>query len=124
MRMAREVAEEFLFTTLESGRNAAFAQAREIDAWLGPNAPWKDRTGDARRGLAAWVDTQTGPIGTIMISHDPSLDYTIWLEIAYQGRWSIIRPALDRWAPETKRVIQNMVNLGVISLGKKTRRKR
>lgn len=124
MRMMEEVAQEFLYTTLQSGRRAAHAQAREIDAWLGPHAPWRDRTTRARRGLAAWVDEEAGPLGTIIIAHDQTLDYVIWLEIANQGRFSIIRPALDYWAPKTREVLQNMVNLGIISMGKKTRRRR
>jgi hypothetical protein len=119
-----QVAEEFLHTVLVSGKNAAKRQAREIDEWLGPHAPWKDDTGDARRGLHAFVDETAGPIGTIVISHDPLLDYTIWLEIANQGRYSIIRPALDYWAPKTKASLQSLVNLGLISMGSKTRRKR
>lgn len=122
--MLGQVAEEFLFTTLQSGRKAAREQAREIDAWLGPNAPWRDRTGMARRGLSAWVDETTGPIGTIIISHDQTLDYVIWLEIANQGRYSIIRPALDYWAPKTQAVLQGMANLGIITMGKKARRRR
>src|SRR4249919_3708579 len=122
--MMGQVAEEFLFTTLQSGKKAALEQAREIDAWLGPNAPWRDRTWRARRGLSAWVDNTGGPIGTIIIAHDQTLDYVIWLEIANQGRYSIIRPALDYWAPKTQAVLQNMANLGIITMGKKTRRRR
>lgn len=124
MRMMENVANEFLYTTLESGKNIALEQAREIDAWLPAHAPWRDRTGRARRGLAAWVEYGGGPIGTIVIAHDQTLDYVIWLEIANQGRYSIIRPALDYWAPRTKRSLQNMVNLGIISMGKKTRKKK
>src|SRR5215471_492532 len=124
MRMMESVAQEFLYTTLQSGKNAAHQQAREIDEWLPRHAPWRDRTGRARRGLAAWVDETTGPIGTIIIAHSQELDYVIWLEIANQGRYSIIRPALDYWAPRTQETLQRLANLGIITMGKKTRRRR
>lgn len=122
--MMGQVAEEFLHTVLVSGKNAAHRQAREIDEWLGPHAPWRDRTTRARRGLHAFLDEEAGPIGTIVISHSTTLDYVIWLEIANQGRYSIIRPALDYWAPKTKASLQSLVNLGIVTMGKKTRRKR
>lgn len=122
--MMGQVAEEFLHTVLVSGKNAAHRQAREIDEWLGPHAPWKDRTTLARKGLHAFLDETTGPLGTIVISHSTTLDYVIWLEIANQGRFSIIRPALDYWGRKTQSTLQNLVNLGIISMGKKTRRKR
>ena len=80
-------------------------------------APWTDRTGDARRGLRAWVE-EVGPIGEIHVSHDEELDYAVWLEVAYQGRWGIISKTIDYWEPKFARGIQGMANLHIIEVVK------
>ena len=101
---------------LFSGKRVAFQQAEDMEAWMKDNAPWTDRTGRARAGLTAWVNEADGPIGSIIISHDLSLDYPIFLETAYQGRWAIITPTLDYWEPKLQQSLDRMSRLGIITI--------
>jgi len=111
-----EQTEKYLFAVFQSGRRVAIEQAEDMEAWAKENAPWTDRTGKAREGLKATVEP-TGPIGTIILQHDPDLDYTIWLELAYQGKWAILTPARDFWGPVIRRSMQNLVNLKLATFG-------
>ena len=88
-----------------------------MEQWAKDNAPWKDRTTKARQGLKAWVDPTSGPIGTIVLQHDPSLHYTIWLELAHQGRYSILVPAKDFWGPRILQSLKRIARLGLVTLG-------
>lgn len=110
-----KLTENYVQTVFESGRNIALKQAEAMEEWAKMNAPWKDVTGRARAGLHAWVE-QRGSIGIIWLSHDETLDYTKWLEIAHQGRFSILEPARDYWFPITRRAMQGMLNLKIITL--------
>ena len=60
-------------------------------------APWTDRTTNARSGL--WTKdfhTGSGPIGftkhTVVFGH--AMDYGIWLEVANSGKYQIIMPTV------------------------------
>lgn len=56
------------------------------------NAPWRDRTGNARRSIGSRVDTFgekiTGVLGI-------GVFYGVWLEVSNQGRYRIVQPTLD-----------------------------
>lgn len=67
-------------------RNAAWGQA-----WARVNAPWTDRTGAARGGLFAFP-MSSGGHHEILFTHTP--EYGIWLEIANNGKYQIIMPAV------------------------------
>lgn len=98
-----------------SGRKVAESRAEQMLAWAKANAPWTDRTGAARRGLNTSVEQSAQVIAEITISHDPNLDYAIWLELANQGRFAIIAPTIDMWGPIFMRDMQNMMNLGLVT---------
>jgi hypothetical protein len=93
----------------EKGYGAAFAlsfhigvseitrgMAREVQNYAKLNAPWEDRTGDARDGLHAEGDYSFTKY-TITLYH--TVEYGIWLEIAYSGNWAIIMPTIEHYAP-------------------------
>lgn len=107
-----EMAEKYTQAVFQSGRNIAYDRAEDMEAWARQQAPWQDRTGDARERLHATVE-ETGPIGTIVLSH--GVDYGIWLEVAHSGAYAIIAPAIDYWAPIVFRDLQRMMNLGLVS---------
>lgn len=96
-----------------SGRKIAHKRAADMEEYAKANAPWQDRTGDARRGLNATVE-ETGPIGTIVLAHGVS--YGLWLEIANGGQYSILPQTIDLFAPLVMRDLQRMLNLGIVSL--------
>lgn len=72
--------------------------ADEMTAYAKENAPWEDRTGDAREGLKA-VPVQDAINGTYSIFLGYSVDYGIYLETYNGGVLAITRPTVERFAP-------------------------
>lgn len=107
-----QMAQNYTNAIFQSGRRIAYDRAEDMENWAKENAPWQDRTGDARERLHATVE-ETGPIGTIVLSH--GVDYGWALEIGHGGRYAIIAPAIDVWGPIVMRDLQNMINLGLVS---------
>lgn len=71
--------------------------AGEILAYAQSNAPWSDRTGDAREGLGVEV-THTFGVVTLELFH--TVDYGKWLETIQNGQFAVIMPTLERFAPQ------------------------
>jgi hypothetical protein len=69
------------------------------------NAPWRDRTSNARNGLFA-VAERDRPAYRIVVGH--SVPYGIWLEVKYSGRHAIIRPTIDHEGPEVMRTVSQL----------------
>lgn len=76
--------------------------AQEMVAYAQSHAPWEDRTGEARLGLGASVSD-----GFSSWSHDAieivlfhGVDYGIWLEVRWGGKYAIILPTLEAMGPE------------------------
>lgn len=65
--------------------------AARMQSYAQTNAPWTDRTGNARQGLRA-VTLKTATAVTIVLFH--TMDYGKWLELAHQGRFQILLPTL------------------------------
>lgn len=84
---------------LQAGLPAVVNQVMDYNAnegqnFMRANAPWTDRTGNARQGLFA-RNFRRGPLSyTIVLWH--SVPYGIWLEIAMDRRYKIIEPAWRR----------------------------
>lgn len=75
----------------------ALHYAVEIQNHAQNNAPWEDRTGDARDGLDVTVENN-GKFIDIILAH--SVDYGQWLETIQHGKFAIIMPTLEYFAPE------------------------
>lgn len=61
------------------------------------NAPWTDRTGDARSGLDTDVEWEGDEV---VWSLYHVVDYGLFLETIANGKWSIIMPTLEQFAPK------------------------
>lgn len=68
-----------------------------IQGWMQENAAWEDRTSNARQTLSAEVERLAEAAVEILMAH--GMDYGIFLELAHGGRWAIIGPAVDEFAP-------------------------
>lgn len=68
---------------------------REIEDAAQANAPWTDRTGDARAGLTCEVD-KDGEDVILELFH--TVDYGQWLETIQSGRFAIIMPTLEEYS--------------------------
>lgn len=68
----------------------------EIENWMKANAPWTDRTGNARQTLHVEVMATIHQI-TTELAH--GMYYGIYLERKNAGRYAIVTPAVDHWTP-------------------------
>ena len=71
--------------------------AARVEAYAKSNAPWADRTGEARNGLVADVSMDGGEV-TLTLAHTAEHGY--WLELIQEGRFAIIMPTLEALGPE------------------------
>lgn len=84
--------------TIERGIYAICqSRAPEIEQWMKDNAPWTDRTGNARQALYTEVNWMVGEMIELIMAH--GMDYGIYLELRNAGRYAIIAPTLDRFGP-------------------------
>lgn len=74
---------------------AAIFRREELiaQAYMKQNAPWTDRTGNARSGLKATSQSDVAQ-GKFRLILYHSVPYGIWLEIKNQGRYRIIQPSV------------------------------
>lgn len=66
-------------------------QATRSENYMRKNAPWTDRTANARNGLRA-IPSHTEKQHVITLSH--SMPYGIWLEVRWSGKYGIIPDAV------------------------------
>lgn len=71
--------------------------APEVQNWMRANAGWTDRTGNARQALHTEVEALTDQIA-LYLAH--GMTYGVHLELRNSGRYAIIGPALDEFAPK------------------------
>jgi hypothetical protein len=74
------------------------SSANGIEEYAKSNAPWADRTGNARAGLTANAQHNGGEVS---ISLEHTVDYGFWLEVIQNGDFAIIMPTLEALAPAT-----------------------
>jgi len=74
--------------------------AGQLEGRAKANAKWTDRTSNARNGLFG----STGIAGNeVQIYLGHSVEYGIFLELANDGRFAILKPTLDAAIPEINR---------------------
>lgn len=71
--------------------------ASDVLDYAKDNAPWADRTGDARNGLDVEVDEEDDVV-YLTLFH--TVDYGLWLEVIQSGRFATIMPTLEHYAAE------------------------
>lgn len=76
---------------------ATNAFAPRIESHMKTNAPWTDRTGNARAGLFARSEIG-GLSASIVFGH--SVFYGIFLETRFSGTYAIVLPTLEEMAPQ------------------------
>ncbi len=86
-----------LALTLEADVNRALLEiATEMEAYAKQNAPWGDRTTNARQGLVTFVEDAIAG-GTITLAH--TVYYGVYLELHFNGRFAIIMPTIEEFGP-------------------------
>lgn len=75
----------------------------EMVAYMKENAPWEDDpTNDtnARESLQGVVIPEANGNVSIWLAHGEEIYYGIWLEVRWGGRYAIILPTIQKFAPE------------------------
>ncbi len=75
------------------------------------DAPWTDRTGNARRTMKGFVATEDDT--SLLVGIAGYMSYSPDLELRYGRRYAILVPTLDRYSPD----IMNTIAGAVMSLG-------
>jgi hypothetical protein len=76
-------------------REGADRLAEEMEQYAQQNAPWEDQTGDARAGLTAKAEHH-GFRQEVYLFH--TVDYGIWLEVRWNGKYAIINPTIEHFS--------------------------
>jgi len=77
---------------------AAVAQrvATEMQNQAKTDAPWTDRTGNARTGIFGTSEADfAAHVVTIYLSHGATISYGVWLELAASGKWGVIMRTME-----------------------------
>lgn len=70
------------------------------------NAPWQDQTGNARQALHAGIEEMAHDAVRLYLSH--GVNYGLWLEVRFAGRWSIIWPTIEASLPHIRAMLQGI----------------
>lgn len=92
-----EMVEEYNRQVYSALWKLALGYAPKIEAWMKENASWTDRTSNARQTL--WAEAFDF-VDVIVLAFGHGVDYGTFLELANQGRYAIITPALDVFGPQ------------------------
>lgn len=86
----------------------------QAESHMKQNAPWQDRTGNARQSLhAEFEDFDRSPsqsLASMVLSYGAAITYAPYLEYGWQGRYSIIQPTLAAYTTLIMDRIRSKVN--------------
>lgn len=97
----------FAFKTANGMADIAGEFAEELLEYARKNAPWDDRTGDARAGLDYEVSLRNESL-EVALFH--TVSYGLWLEIRWGGRYAIIIPTVEAMGPRLFDRMNNMLS--------------
>jgi len=94
-----ELTEAYLAAIERGLMKIANSYAPDIEDWmkLQENAKWQDRSGNARQTLYTEVHHVVQSMVELVLSH--GMDYGVYLELNNAGKYAVIDPAIDHWAP-------------------------
>ena len=80
--------------------------AQKMVAHAKPNARWTDHTTNARESISGghyWRGN------TLVVRLSGGMEYSVYLELANEKRYAILRPTVERFAPEILEGYQGLV---------------
>jgi hypothetical protein len=105
---------EALMPRIDAAVGLAFDAAEPIGtSYARQNAPWRDRTGNARNGLFARHISDPLNSHTLVVYH--SMPYGFWLEVRWSGRYAIIGPTTIHMSSVLTEMVVAAVNRAVSS---------
>lgn len=98
---------QFEFKMLEGMEEIILKFKDDLVDYARSNAPWDDRTGDARSGLDAEFFGEDRSLG-ITLFH--TVEYGIWLELRWGGKYAIIIPTIETMGPKLLNEMEHMMS--------------
>jgi hypothetical protein len=94
-----ELTEAYVSAIHRGVHRIAQAYAPDIEDWMKDpaHAIWKDRSGNARQTLYTEVRQVVESMVELILSH--GVEYGVYLELNNAGKYAVIDPAIDHWAP-------------------------
>ncbi len=81
--------------------------APQIEGDMKEDAPWDDRTGNARQTLKCfWYQVEDGVLALVA---KQQMDYGVWLELKNGGRFAIVLPTLEQYYGQVWNDIRGLV---------------
>jgi hypothetical protein len=77
-----------------------------IEAYAKQNASWTDRSGNARQALHSFVEDVSKEAVALYIAH--GMDYGIWLEVRWAGKYAILLPTLEAHYGEIGKMLKGI----------------
>jgi hypothetical protein len=104
-----------LLPVVDAAVSIAFdASEARATSYARTNAPWVDRTGNARNGLMASHEANAMVEHRLVIYH--TMPYGVWLEVRWSGRYAIIGPTMFHEAPALAKTVAAAVNSAIRGL--------
>lgn len=90
---------------------AVTSAAAEMEGYAKQNAPWTDRTGNARRTMSGFI--MQADEDTLLIGVAGHMSYSPNLELYYGGRYAILLPTVNTYIPMIMgKVVNAALNFG------------
>lgn len=89
-------------------KNYLSNSCEELEYYMKENAPWNDRTGNARRGLNAKVEHPKDNYYRIALKH--GVIYGKYLENAMEKRFAILEPTVRLKGPDVINGMKGLLN--------------
>jgi hypothetical protein len=81
--------------------------AKVFENYAKNNRRWQDQTGHARQRLVGWVERNKKNV-RIYIGH--GVDYGLYLELAHEKKYAILKETVEKKGQEVLKGFQNMIN--------------
>lgn len=77
-----------------------------MEAYAKEHAPWRDRSGNARQTLNAFVEDLSEEVVAIYLAH--GMDYGKYLELRNQSRYAIVWPTIEAHLGEIEGMLRSV----------------
>lgn len=105
-----------MLPAIDAGVDLAFDYVEpRAESKMRTNAPWTDRTSNARNGLFASHTKVPMVVHRLTLYH--TMPYGLWLEVRWSGRYAIIGPTMLEISPELAIVVAESVKRAIDLLG-------
>lgn len=102
-QLGRAIERQYANRLIGRARSVVRDAAPEAETHMKQTAPWRDRTGEARRLLLAdWRDD--GRAVTLYLIHGSA--HGKWLELRHAGRYAVIAPTVHVFAGRIRRRLE------------------